>query len=124
MRLEELVSDWELDEIHDELAHGNAPDVVAFRHGVTQNSVRDYAKTVRRPSSYVRKFDGRWTDAEKAFVRDNYPSHGSKWDGWKFLHRTWDAIRIKANDMGVTRRNRKTNEQWRKSNEAMLGYRK
>lgn len=122
MSLEELVSDWELDEIRDELRHGNAPDIVAFRHGLTVQPVRKYARSIRE--RHVRKFDERWTEAELLFVRDNYPNHDSRWDGWGMLKRTWDAIRVKANKMGVTRRNVRTNDEWRKSNEVILGYKR
>lgn len=120
MRLHELASEWELEEIRDELRHGNAPDIVAFRHSLPVKPVRDYAKTIG--SKYERQTRDKWTDVELAFVRDNYPSHDSTWDGWKILKRTWEAIRVKANKMGVKRRNVKTNEEWRKSNEVILGY--
>ncbi len=122
MRLHELVSDWELDEIREELRRGNAPDIVAFNHGLPMQPVREYSRDVG--DRYTRKFKDRWTDVELAFVRDNYPSHDSTWDGWKMLKRTWDAIRVKANKLGVKRRNVKTNEEWRRSNEAILGYRR
>ena len=122
MRLHELVSDWELDEIREELRHGNAPDIVAFGHGLPVQPVREYSRSIG--DRYTRKLKDRWTDVELAFVRDNYPSHDSTWDGWKMLKRTWDAIRVKANKMGVKRRNVKTNEEWRKSNEVILGYKR
>lgn len=112
MRISELVSDWELDEIRDELRHGNAPDVVAFRHGVPLEAVRNM-----RPKGDHTKFDNRWTKEETIFVRDNYPNHGRRWDGWKMLKRhTWDAIRMRAYYMGVRRKKPDRGEKWRKTN--------
>lgn len=101
MRIEELVSDWELEEIRQELSSGEAPDIVAFRHGLPKAPVREIGRAYAR---YVRRWDDVWTDAEKAFVRDNYPNHGRKWEGWSMLKRTWDAIRWRAHLLGVKRK--------------------
>lgn len=97
MGIDELVSDWEIDEIRIELESGDAPDVVAFRHGIPQEQVRSMARSVGRVGVELR----RWSDAESAFLADNYPSHGKPWDGWAMLGRTWDAVRKKASRLGV-----------------------
>jgi len=106
-RLEELVSDWELQEISEELGSGTAPDVVAFRHGVGVTSVRAYAR---------KGCTDRWTDAELAFVRDNYPAHGEYWPGWTMLKRSWATIVNKAALMGVRRRHLR----WTEEDDALL----
>jgi hypothetical protein len=98
--LEGLVSDWELEEIRQELKGGDAPDVVAFRHGVPLGSVRGYSG---RHIRHVRRPNELWTDAENAFVKDNYPNHGKRWGGWSLLDRTWEAIRRRASILGVKR---------------------
>lgn len=103
MRLSELVSDWELEEIRQELRSCEAVDIIAFRHGVPIHVVRRYAKS-KGYDRHVRRMDDVWTDAEKAFVRDNYPNHGRKWAGWSMLKRTWDAIRWRAHLLGVKRK--------------------
>lgn len=100
--LEGLVSDWELEEIRQELKSGDAPDVVAFRHGVPLSSVRGYSGKRTR---HVRRPNELWTDAENAFVKDNYPNHGKRWDGWSLLDRTWEAIKRRAHVIGVKRSN-------------------
>lgn len=94
MRIEELVSDWELEEIRQELVHGDAPDVVAFRHGIPRLSVIDYDIEVAN----------RWSDAEEAFVRDNYPNHGKEWDGWRIVGKTYEAIERHAVRRGIRKR--------------------
>lgn len=114
MEIEELVSDWELEEIRQELASGDAPDIVAFRHGVRESAVRQY-KRMRRASSYdgyERHFDSPWNEAEIAFVRDNYPNHGSRWPGWKLMDKTWDAIRWYAHRLGVKRKRSHASGGW------------
>lgn len=100
-KLDELVSDWELEEIRQELKSGDAPDVVAFRHGVPLGAVRGYGKGHVR---HIRKPDELWTDAEKAFVKDNYPNHGEDWVGWEIIGRTWGAIRKYAHRLGIRRK--------------------
>ena len=119
LRISELVSEWELEEIRQELASGDAPDIVAFRHGISKSSVRELAKTCHR--RHTRKWDDVWTDAEIAFVRDNYPSHGKRWCGWEMLDRTWDAIRMRAHIVGVRRRAKELNENWRRTNGKFFG---
>ena len=126
MRIEELVSDWELEEIRQELTSGDAPDVVAFRHGIRDTVVREYRRRhgIASYDGYERHFDNVWNDAEIAFVRDNYPNHGRKWSGWKLMDRTWDAIRWYAHRLGVKRKRNYAGKSWRKSNETLLRYRK
>jgi len=94
-RLEELVSDWELEEIRQELEAGEAPDIVAFRHGIPTRAIPRRAK----------ERQNEWSDVEMAFVRDNYPQHGTQsWKGWSFLDRTWHSIGKMAHKLGVTRK--------------------
>ena len=122
MRIEELVSDWELEEIRQELRHGEAPDIVAFRHGIPMEPVREYKrKSLGGPTG---KTNARWTQAELSFVRDNWPNHDKGWEGWKMLDRTWDAIKWCACRMGVKRKGNSANEGWRKSNGAFMRPRK
>lgn len=99
MSLDELVSDWELDEIRHELVSGVAPDIVAFWHGVPTDAVRSY-----RRSRYTRRPGDKWTDAEIAFVKDNYPNHGRTWAGWKILGKTWESVRRHAYALGVKKK--------------------
>lgn len=96
MRISELVSDWELDEIRQELRDGYAPDVVAFRHGIPVGVV---------PKQWLQHRAQRraWTEVEIAFVRDNYRQHDRNWKGWSFLGRTWPSIEKMAHKIGVTR---------------------
>lgn len=104
MRLEELVSDWELDEIRDELSSGTAPDIVAFRHGIP---IEVMPKSKSRKKLQDHSSYRIWTDAERAFVRDNFPSHGtSSWRGWSFLNRSWPSIEYMAVQLGVTNKQR------------------
>ncbi len=44
-----------------------------------------------------------WTSAEDEIVRDNYPMHGAKWDGWEQLlpGRTTVAIQARAYKLGT-----------------------
>lgn len=101
MRISELVSDWELDEIRQELRDGYAPDVVAFRHGIPVEAVPKLS--VGRGLQYHAPHRA-WTEAEIAFVRDNYASHGTRnWRGWSFLDRTWPSIEKMAHKLGVTK---------------------
>lgn len=103
-RLEDLVSDWELEEIRHELSVGTAPDIVEFRHGLPRGFVgrRKTCRGVQDHSSYRV-----WTDVEMAFVRDNYPSHGTRnWAGWKILKRSWPSIENMAHSLGVTKKQR------------------
>ena len=118
MRIDELVSDWELEEIRQELRSGEAPDVVAYRHGIPRRALSGLHRR------HVRQFEDRWTEAEKAFVRDNWPNHGKGWDGWKMLNRSWDAIKMRASYLGVKRKSNSANEGWRKSNGTFLRPRK
>ena len=104
MRIRELVSDWELEEIREELRHGNAPDVVAFRHGLPIDVMPRGrgGKGLQDHSSYRI-----WTDVEKCFVRDNYPNHDTySWRGWTLLDRSWQSIVQMAAQLGVTRKRR------------------
>lgn len=120
MRIEELVSDWELEEIRQELRSGMAPDIVAFRHGIDELAVREYRRCgPDRYEDFSSHFGDRWTEAERSFVRDNYPNHGKSWPGWDMLKRTWVAIRWYAHRMGVKRKGSSANEGWRKSNWTM-----
>lgn len=103
-RLDELVSDWELEEIRHELSVGTAPDIIEFRHGLPKGTIgrRKAYKGVQDHSSYRM-----WDDAERAFVRDNYPQHGtSHWTGWKLLRRSWHSIEKMAHELGVTKKQR------------------
>lgn len=116
MRISELVSDWELEEIRDELRHGNKPEFVAYRHGIPTTAVRQM-----KPRGDQTKFENKWTFEEKQFVRDNYPNHGRGWKGWEFVGRhSWDSIRQIAHKMGVRRKSMQTNERWRKANGALM----
>ena len=101
MGIDELVSDWELDEMRHEAEQGVAPDVIAFRHGLPVGSVS------RRSLLGCKDTGMAWTAAEEAFVRDNYPNHPRmEWTGWKMLERPWNSIRAKAYKLGVTRKMR------------------
>ena len=106
--MDELVSEWELNEIRMELEQGDAPDIVAFRHGLPMDAVRKMKARNRRAK------EGRsaWSESEVAFVADNYKNHGDKtWEGWKMLKRTWDAIRSKAWSIGASRKTQQLGEQ-------------
>lgn len=110
-----MTSEWELEEIRQELRSGVAPDIVAFRHSLPPEKVRCYARYHKR----IKTPHQRWTDVERAFVRDNYPNHGKGWVGWKMLKRSWDAIKQYASIHGIGKR-RDVNQQgnyFRESNE-------
>lgn len=49
--------------------------------------------------------DDRWTDAQDQILRDNYPKHGGRWDGWATLlpNRTNRAIGARAQRIGLVR---------------------
>lgn len=100
MRISELVSDWELDEIRQELREGYAPDVVAFRHGIPVE-VMPRGKCDKGVQHHAPR--RAWNDVETAFVRDNYRQHDRNWKGWSFLGRTWPSIEKMAHKIGVTR---------------------
>lgn len=119
MRIDELASDWEVEEMRQELRSGDAPDIVAFRHGMPCSAVREL-RARDGHNRHMRKRFERWTDAEKAFVRDNYPNHGRLWCGWSMLNRTWDAIRMCASYLGVKKRVKCANGGWRKSSGMLL----
>lgn len=104
MSLEDLVSDWELEEIRQELKSGDAPDIVAFRHGIDMKAVREFNGRSGH-KRHTRRLDDVWTDVEIAFVMDNYPNHGKRWGGWSLLDRTWEAIRKRAHIIGAKRSN-------------------
>ena len=89
-----MVTDWELHQIARELSAGDPPDVVAYRHGVPRFAVIDYDIEVVNP----------WTEAEDAFVRDNYPRHGRDWDGWELIGKSYEAVERHAVRRGIRKR--------------------
>lgn len=100
-RLEDLVSDWELEEIRAELAAGYAPDIVAFHHGIPASAIKKNASQAK--SREIGMHDA-WSAVEICFVRDNYRNHDKDWQGWSFLDRSWDSIRKMAQMLGATKK--------------------
>ena len=92
MGVRDLLSDWEIDEVRHELESGDEPDHVAFRHGITRRELGSLMRSVDRR---------RWSEVEIAFVRDNYPNHGSDWPGWEIMGRSRSAIRNQARRLGL-----------------------
>lgn len=96
MRIDELASEWEVEEMRLELASGDAPAIVAYRHRMPKSAVMELDSVVNR-----------WSDAEEAFVRDNYPNHGADWDGWEVLGKTYEQVERHAIRRGLRKRKRR-----------------
>lgn len=99
-RILDYVSDWELEEIRHELAAGEEPAFVAFRHGVPKGVL---TRALAYKDAKDCKRNGRWDKESVQFVYDNYPTRGKDWEGWAQLGRSWSAIQSKAFSLGLVK---------------------